>query len=369
MGRYQFAAVSGVCLSAFLAACSSNSPQSPVSPAPVEEALGPSGESLKIAAPATLAPAGGVQADAALVLSVGNVTGTYATFPVTYRYEVRSTAGAVVATGTAAAVGGASTSIPVNATLQFDTPHTWRVRAEYAGKVGPWSGDAAFRSGAGGYIRGSEVFDPLTTGITAGATSGPVTFMPGGGGLRLETGGSYVAYELPVTLQEGEFSFMATNVDEGNPGDKSKVMSMAEGFGDVTDNDYRQTLEVRGRDYQGPTGTVSYRIITGDAREEFHRISDAPRTIVGWVRSNWYFFKMWWRTGSAGYEIREGSPNGPLLAGHTMGTSGHPYRPIPHVAYLGSPNTRAGFANATHAGMTVKNVWISNAPRPKFPGE
>ena len=83
MGRYKFAVVSGVCLSAALAACS-NSPQSPVSPdtsAPAVEAAGPSGETLKIAAPATLSPAGGVQADASLVLVVGNVTGTHATTP------------------------------------------------------------------------------------------------------------------------------------------------------------------------------------------------------------------------------------------------------------------------------------------------
>ncbi len=370
MGRYKFAVVSGVCLSAALAACS-NSPKSPVSPdtsAPVVEAVGPNGETLKIAAPATLSPAGGVQADAALVLVAGNVTGTHAAFPVSYRYEVRKPGGAVVATGIVPAAAGNSTSIPVATALDFDADHTWRVRAEYAGAAGPWSGDAAFRSGAGGYIRGSEVFDPLTTGMTAGVANGPVTFIPGVG-IRLDTNGSYVAYELPVTLQEGEFSFMATNVDEGNPGDKSKVMSMAEGFGDVTDNDYRQTLEVRGRDYQGAPGTISYRIITGDSREEMHRISDAPRVGHTWTRSDWYFFKMWWRTGQAGYEVREGSPRGPIVASHTLGTSGHPYRPVPHVVYLGAPNTRAGFLNATHGGMTVKNVWVSGSPRPAFPGE
>jgi hypothetical protein len=185
--------------------------------------------------------------------------------------------------------------------LEFDADFTWRARAEYQGAAGPWSADARFKAPAGGYIRGNEVFDPLWNGTTAGTVVGPVTFVPGVG-LRLETQLSYVAYELPENLQEGEYSFMATNVDEGNPGDKSKVMSMAEGFGDVTDNDYRQTLEVRGTDYVTP-GTVSYRIITGDAREEFHRISDAPRVSVNWTRANWYFFKIWWRTGSAGYEI------------------------------------------------------------------
>ena len=354
-----------VCVSAAVAACSSSSP-SPTAPAAVAD-VGPNGETLKIAAPTPISPVNGAQPTGGLSLAFGNVSGTFASFPVTYRYEVRTPAGAVVATGTAAAGSGASTSIPVDAALDFDADFTWRVRAEYQGAAGPWSADARFKAPAGGYIRGNEIFDPLFNGTTAGTIVGPATFVPGVG-LRLETQLSYVVYELPETLQEGEYSFMATNVDEGNGGDKAKVMSMAEGFGDVTDNDYRHTLEVRGSDYVTP-GMVSYRIITGDAREEFHRISDAPRVAVSWTRSNWYFFKMWWRTGTAGYEIREGGPNGPVLASHTLATSGHPYRPVPHVVYIGAPNTRAGALNATHPGMTVKNLWVSSAPRPKFPGE
>src|SRR5690606_32983992 len=130
-------------------------PVAPQDVAPVEGA-GPNGETLKIAAPTTVSPTGGAQADASLVLVVGNVSGTYATFPVTYRYEIRATNGGVVAAGTAPASGGPSTNIAVTAALPFDTNHTWRVRAEYSGQFGPWSSDAAFRSGSGGYINGDE---------------------------------------------------------------------------------------------------------------------------------------------------------------------------------------------------------------------
>lgn len=366
MNRVKFTLVGGVCLSAILTACSST--PNPVAPNDVPvEAAGPSGETLKIAAPTTVSPVGGAQAAAALVLVVGNVNGTYANFPVTYRYEIRAANGGVAAAGTAPAAGGTSTSIPVSASLAFDTNHTWRVRAEFSGEFGPWSADASFRSSAGGYIQASEIFDPLTTGKTVGGVEGPVTFVPGVGA-RLESNLSYIAYELPVTLQEGEYSFMATNVDEGNSGDKSKVMSMGEGFGDVTDNDYRMTLEVRGRDYQGVPGTISYRIITGDAREEMHRITDADRVEINWNRSDWYFFRMQWANGTARYEIRHQSATGPIIAAQTKATSGHPYRPVPHVIYIGAPNTRAGALNATHAGMTVKDVWVSARPRPAFPG-
>ncbi len=366
MDRKKLALFGAMCVSATLVACS-NTSQSPTSPAPIADA-GPSGETLKIAAPAAVSPINGAQPDTGLSLVFNNVNGTYATFPVTYRYEIRTPGGALAASGTQAASGGAATSITVNATLDFDAEYNWRVRAEYDGKVGPWSADARFKAPAGGYIRGNEIFDPLSNGIAAGTVIGAHTFVPGVG-LRLDTQASYVAYELPQNLQEGEYSFMATNVDEGNPGDKSKVMSMGEGHVDVTDNDYRQTLEVRGRDYATSPGMISYRIITGDSREEMHRIRDATRVAYTWNRTDWYFFKMWWRTGTAGYEVRHHSPTGPVIASATLATSGHPYRPVPHVVFIGAPNTRAGLVNATHGGMTVKNLWVSSSPRPKFPGE
>ena len=63
-----------------------------------------------------------------------------------------------------------------------------------------------------------------------------------------------------MTLQAGEISVMVTGADEGNPGDKTKIMSMQEGGGDITTNDYRFTFEKRGRNYVTP-GAVTFRII------------------------------------------------------------------------------------------------------------
>ena len=57
---------------------------------------------------------------------------------------------------------------------------------------------------------------------------------------------------------------MVSGIDEGSPGDKTKVMTMMEGFGDPVTNDYRFTFEKRGRDYVTP-GAVTWRIITGDS--------------------------------------------------------------------------------------------------------
>lgn len=363
MGRFTFAVLGCVCMTAL--ACS-EAPQSPLSPAgltPATQAAGPNGETLKIGAPAALSPTSGVRADHTLALTVGNVNGTHSAFPVSYRYELRTPAGVVITSGLVSASNGLTTVIPISTTLALDTDYTWRVRAEYNGAFGPWSTNAAFKSAFGSYIRGNEIFDPLTNGTTAGSVHGAVTFLAGTG-VRIEGSDSYIAYELPTNLQAGEYSFMATNVDEGNPGDKSKVMSMGEGLHvDVTDNDYRATLEVRGSIYTPSPGQASFRIITGIADEHY----DAPRVAITWNRTDWHFFKIWWRTGSAGYEIRNGSPTGPVMASHTMATGSRIYRPVPHIVYIGAPNTRAGLGNASHPGMIVKNLWVSGNPRPTFP--
>jgi hypothetical protein len=367
MFRHKYAFFGAGCLLAATIACSNTgNPVSPNAALPGSGAAGPNGETLKIAAPATVSPTGGARSDIGLVLVVGNVSGQYASFPVSYRYEIRNAAGSTVASGTQAGSSGSQTSISVtNASLAFDADHTWRVRAERGSAFGPWSAAASFKTPAGSYFQGSEVLDLLNDGKTVGQVRGNVSFTSDGA--RMNDGTGYIAYQLPQFLQEGEFSFMATNVDEGNVADKAKVMSMSEGCHvNMTDNDYRTTLEVRGSIYPNP-GAVQMRQITGDAREEFHRIADSQRFVVAWSRSEWYFFKIFWRVGIAGFEIRTGGPTGPIHHALTFATSGHPYRPVPHCVLVGSSPVRAGIQDQTHPGMIAKQVWISGNARPAFP--
>ena len=369
MYRHKYAVLGTVAAVAFTVACSNAAnPVSPNAAVAGSGAAGPNGETLKIAAPGTTSPSGGATAAFPVTLTVANVSGQYSSFPVTYRWEVRNAINTTVATGTQAAGSGETTSIVIGGSMPFDAALTWRVRAEYQGAAGPWSGTASFRSPAGSFIKGAEMLDVLADGKTVGQAVGPVTFVPGVGA-RMEDGSAYIAYEMPTNIQSGEFSFVATNVDEGNPGDKSKVMSIGEVCHvDVTDNDYRQTLELRGSIYPQP-GTISYRIITGDAREEFHRINDSVRVQLSWSRTQTYFFKMHWNslTDRAGYEIREGGPTGGIMDAQTVDMAGFPYRPTPMCLYVGAPPTRAGVINQTHPGQTVRNAWASVNPRPTFP--
>jgi hypothetical protein len=354
-----------VLLAALLgAACGSPAPLTPTPAAIVDEGAAADGSTLKIAAPALVSPIGGARVSGAIVLVFSNVHGQFATFPVSYEIEVRSPAGAVVVSARIPAASGLTTSYTVTATLPADTTFTWRVRAVRDAAFGPWSATGSYATAAASYLIGNEIFDPLTNGITAGIRVGNTQFLPGIG-IKMLTQDSHVRYDLPTNLQAGELSMMVTGVDEGSPGDKSKIMSMQEGGSDITDNDYRFTAELRGRSYVTP-GAVTFRIITGDSGDH-GRIYDGVRTAVPFNDEQWYFWKFTWQTGTARLEVRVGSETGAIIYSSQIGTGSNPYRPVPHVVYIGAPVGRAGAIDATIGGLIAKNVWLSSRPRPAFP--
>lgn len=364
------ALVSGTLLLSVALACSQSGTPSAPSPVTQSSDLGPGGATLKVAAPTPQSPTNGSQVTVTtnVPLVSGNVAGTNATFPVTLEYEVKNAAGTVLVTAKVAQASGSTTTYTFTTQLVTSAVYSWRVRATYNNAFGPWSSTFTFKAPdiPPAYIRGNEVFDPMTDGKTVGTVNGPVQWIPGVG-VKLLHNTSHITYDLPVNLQSGSYSMMVRGVDESNPGDKAKIMSMQEGGGDVTTNDYRVTAELRGRYYVTP-GAVQARIITGDAREEFHRIYDTPRIVNDFSDEAWYFWRISWRTGSFTLEVRRDSETGPAVYVQTVGTGSFPYRPLPHRIHIGQPVGRAGEIDATAAGMTVKNVWISsNASRPQFP--
>ena len=141
------------------------------------------------------------------------------------------------------------------------------------------------------------------------------------------------------------------------------MMAIQEGFGDITDNDYRFTIEKRGSGYVSP-GQIRYRIITGDSGS---RVFDGGVGQVNFDTSRWYFWKATWTTGRAEVTVRLDSENGPVVYDSEIGTGSHDYRPTPMVAYVGAPVGRAGPDDASVPRIIVKNVWLSANPRPAFP--
>jgi len=351
-----------------LAIACSKSAETPTSPSVSESGngnAGPDGATLKVTAPTVISPTNGAQPDS-LTLTASKSQGKFDKgMQLSYQFQIATDSGQIVSACTQTVTpdsGASDVTYTPSCGLEFDAPHKWKVRARNGDFVGPWSSEASFKTPSGGYIKGNEVFDPLTNGKTAGELNGPTQFIQGQG-LKLIDHNSFVRYRLPANLQQGEFSMMILGADEGSEGDKSKVFAMQEGpdEGDITDDDYRFTAELRGRDYGAP-GSVTYRIICGDGVSR-----DGGRTQLSFNSSRWYFWKFVWQTGSARLEVRVDSENGSVIYNSPISTGSHPYRPDPHYMYLGAPMGRAGGNDATLPGGTYKNVWASSRPRPAFP--
>lgn len=350
-----------------LAVACSDAPKSPASPSstsPVSGEAAADGSTLKVTAPAAQSPVNGAQPQT-LTFVASASTKQFAAAnlpPLSYQVEVKTAAGTTVCTGSGAA-SGSTVSISPACTLDFDTNHTWRMRAVVGSAAGPWSTAATFKSPIGGYITANEIYDPLYTGKTVGGIVGPVTFTSEGA--RLEAQESHIRYQFSSPLTAGEFSVMIKGADEGAPGDKSKVFAMQQGDdADITTNSYRFTAELRGRNYVLP-GSVSCRMITQGSN-----IMDCVRQQLNFDSSRWYFWKLTWNAGgSFTISIQRDSPSGPVLYSFTHAMHGGVYRPSPHNLYLGSPIGRAGPIDATLPGGIYKNLWVSARPRPAFPGE
>jgi hypothetical protein len=354
-----FVACTAVALLASAVACSNNS-ETPISPGPAEPGTsqaGPSGETLKATPPSPQSPVNGAQLDQ-IVLTASKASGRFSSAianSYSYEFEIRNAGGTTVCAQTVGGGSGSTVTWTANGcTLEFDAPHTWRVRAVFQGAVGPWSNDATFRSPAGGFIRGNEVFDPLTNGETVGEIVGSVTFIPGVG-VRLNEFGSHIRYRLPQTLTQGEFSVIITGVPTNTEGDKTKVFAMSEGLADLVTNDRRMTVEKRG----DPPGIVAWRFITretqidteGAEREEREFDSGLP-----------YLWTATWN-GFFNVRIQQGGSTGPVIYSKGKPYEGV-YNPEPHYAFVGAPSGRSGLTAASVPGMIVRNVWISPRPRP-----
>ena len=154
--------------------------------------------------------------------------------------------------------GDGKTVFDVPGDLQPTTRFYWRARARQGTTDGPFSATATFRTKIEGYNRPGELFDPLTNGTTVGALVNNVSLTPGRGA-TINTNESHIRYVLPQMMPIGEFSFEAEGIQNNSPGDKTKMMAMYDGNGDITTSDYRATIEKR------DGGVVAWRFIAGEA--------------------------------------------------------------------------------------------------------
>jgi hypothetical protein len=230
----------------------SNSPVSPSPGGSGTDAL-PDGSTLKIDAPRITSPTNNVQISRTqpFVVTLENVNGKFATFPVTYELEIRN-GNTLVTSHKFAAAQGSTTSftVPNVADWVAETAHTARVRATYRNSVGPWSANGTFRTPPRAFLnkQTGEVFDPLLDGTTVGNRFGGRFII--GQGWQTVNRNDGIDYDIP-TCADCVVEFDMTGIGDGlgQPHD-DKWLSMGDGslFGDFNafrDQDWKMTLEQR----------------------------------------------------------------------------------------------------------------------------
>lgn len=354
-------------LLALAVACSrqSGSPSAPTPQGGAKNALPADGSTLKASAPVPTDPVNDKQLSDIPTLAASASTMVYgAAVPLSYRFQVFNDAGAQIQDSGLQP----SPSFRVTASLDFKKRHTWRVRAESSGSVGPWSSTASFLTPEGGYIRGNEVLDPLYNGTTVGQIVGPATFV-GADGIRLESVNSYVRYLVPQTMTAGEFSMEVKGLRANAPGDKSKVFGMMQGSPDASDyiiNDYRVDVQYRGTT-GFPPNSITFRALYGSATDlakRYEPTTEQRLTSVFQLDPNTsYYWKATWGS-TFRVTVKAGGINGTTIYDISRNSTNGTYNPQPMYAFIGTPSGRSGTESATIPGTIYRNVWIGARPRP-----
>jgi len=257
----------------------------------------------------------------------------------------------VVVTQSGVAEGPVDATFTVPNDLQPATRFYWRARARQGTTDGPFSATRSFRTRVTNFNLAGELYDPLVNGTTVGQLVGNVTLSPRGA--TINTNDSHVRYNLARTITAGEFSFEAEGIQNNSPGDKTKMMAMYDGNGDITTSDWRVTVEKR------DGGVIAWRFIAGEPEDEQIDTVGNERVSINFNPGQTYFWRATWG-GGFDLNIFEGG-----IGGNRIYAFGKPlaatYEPNPHVAYLGSPIGRAGPDDASVVGATWRNVYIADA--------
>jgi hypothetical protein len=192
-------------------------------------------------------------------------------------------------------------------------------------------------------------------GKTIGTIVGPVTFIPGVG-VRLEAFESRIVYELPEPLEDGEMSALVTGVTTNTEGDKTKIFSMAQGYGDLTANPRRMTVEKRG---DSPPGAIAWRFLPsgGDGVDTV----GAERVVRQFDPNLVYFWEADWRDGlprAHQRRRRHRTEHLRLRQGIQRLLSARAARRL-----SGGGPARGGPSGQTVPGMIIRQVWVSQRPR------
>jgi hypothetical protein len=303
-------------------------------------------------------------------LTVRNGTSSQTAGTRTYEFQIADNSAfapvAVTATGIAENAGGKTSFMPAE-DLQPTTRMYWRARMVQGTTNSDWSAVGKFRTKLVGFNRPGELYDPLVHGETVGTPIGAFTFVPDKG-IRLNDIHAYVVYQLAATVSAGEFSMEVEGLRPNGPGGKPKVFQMMDSP-DMLPSRSRHYINAQYRGRPGnPDHSVAFKAVLGSLDDRSVVEPDMGKRLQSILMldpSRTYFWQGLWDATSFRLVVRDGGIGGSVLYDYKMNASGGAaFAPSPHYAFLGTQYEKYEANTGTFPGMTIRNVWLGNKPRP-----
>jgi hypothetical protein len=286
----------------------------------------------------------------------------------TYEFQIADNSGfspiAVTKTGITEDPSG-KTSFTLESDLASATRFYWRARLVQGSTSSEFSATGRFRTRIAGFNRPGELFDPLAGGETIGTPSGSTTFVSGKG-LKIESETSYLRYQLAQTLTSGEFSVEVEGLRPNGPGQKLKIFSMSDTVGDLIASRYQLSVQYRGLN-GNPDNCISFKAVWGNDSVRLEPdFGQRAAAVMALDPAQIYYWQGTWNPAAFRLVIRSGGISGNVIYDRTItapsGTG--PYAPSPHFAFLGANSAVFNTETGSWPGVTYRNVWIGDKPRP-----
>ena len=322
--------------------------------------------------PALTAPSEDQQLDTLRpTLTVANSTATGGSGSRTYEFQI-------AADSAFAALSFAKTAVPegtvgkTSLTVDQDLPAGkvlyWRARLSRGTMTSDWSTSGTFRTkGATAHNIPGELFDPLTDGTTLGTIVGSTSFIAGKG-IQLNDKFSWVRYDLPAAIVNGEFSMEVEGLHPNGPGGKPKIFEIQDSDS-LIPSSLTSMINAQWRGTPGnPDNSIAFKAVLGSLSSSAivePDLNKRGQSVYSLDPTHTYLWQGIWTNTTFRLVVKDGGANGTTIYDYQMtAPGGSGLKGSPQYAYIGTNYERYAADTGTVPGMIVRNVWLSSSPRP-----
>jgi hypothetical protein len=177
---------------------------------------------------------------------------------------------------------------------------------------------------------------------------------------------AYVVYQMPQVFSSGEISLEVTGLGPGGAPGKARVFSILDQLG-VPGSSAKHSINVQYRGAGGaPDNSIAWKAILGDNANSLEpNTNDRFDSVYILDPSKVYLWQAIWTPNSVRVVVKEGSTTGPVVYDFQVkSTARTDWSPSAMYPFLGTNNASYTGFDGSRIGATMRNLWVSNAPRP-----